>query len=223
MANIVPDGRDDMIKFYANHMSAWETNMVELNLPQTTIDDLKAKLVAAQDQQAVVEQVRQTSKAETENLNALATILRATGSLVMTMIRTQAESTGDPNLYKLAEIPAPQPPKPAGPPETPIDFVADPLSNGTIELFWKGSIAQGQDYRVERSVDGGEWTLRENVRAKKWTDMAVPMNSNVIQYRVFGVRDEKRSQTAATATVNFGNLPPALQAAFRTGPNAQAA
>lgn len=216
---IVPNGRDEMIAFYKVHQPVWETNMLALGLTQPEIDEIKAKLTAALTQQETAAQARQNAQAQTLSLNQLADVLRATGALMMTRIRTYAESTNNPALYALAEIPAPKPPQPAGPPQTPTDFVADPLANGTITLTWKGSIAQGQDFPVERSIDGGPWTLRDTVRGKKWTDMAVPMNSNVIQYRIYGRRSDVWSNPPATATVNFGNLPAEILAAFRAGGN----
>lgn len=57
---------------------------------------------------------------------------------------------------------------------------------------------------------------RGSFGVKTWTDDAVPMNTNVIQYRVFRQRGLAKSTTAPTAVVNFGTLPPALAAAFRS-------
>src|SRR5690606_1211712 len=94
---------------------------------------------------------------------------------------------------------------------------ADPIADGTILLKWKGTLSHGQDFDIERAIDDGPFVFIKNVRAKSYHDMAVPMNTNAIKYRIYGVRATKRSVTSATANVLFGTLPPALQAAFRSG------
>lgn len=224
MSKVVPQQRDLMIQFYEYHSPIWTANAAGVGLLPAQTTELATRLEKAKNSLDAVLAARQQAKALTLQLDADAAALRSYGAGLMSTIRGYAEQQADPaETYVLAEIPAPQPAKPAGPPVAPEAVVADPNATGTITLKIKGSVAQNASFHIERSIDGGPYLLVGPTRLKTWTDEAVPMNSNTIQYRVFGVRDDTRSQTATTATVNFGNLPPALQAAFRSGPVAEAA
>lgn len=223
MTHVIPGGRDAMLTFYQNRIDLWSSNAADIGLAPETVLALKDSLDAALAQLALAQQTRDLAKTETGVLNAMAAATRALGGAAMATIRAYAESTGDEKVFQKANIPPPKPPQPAGPPSPAQNLVADPHPNGTIELKWKGTVAQNASFDIERSVDGGSYVFIRNTRDKAWIDEAVPMNSAFITYRIYGVRDGKRS-VSVSATVQFGTLPAALQAAFRsTGPQAEAA
>jgi hypothetical protein len=59
------------------------------------------------------------------------------GADMIQAIRNHAESKNDPNVYVLAQIPAPATPGVTPPPGTPFDFTVGLLQNGALELKWK--------------------------------------------------------------------------------------
>lgn len=216
MTNVIPGTRDAMLTFYANHVDLWSSVAAQIGVSSAMVIDLKGSLIESQAALQAAQQARETAKVATDTLNFKAAVTRALGGAAMSTIRAFAESAGGVEVYQLANIPAPKPPQPAGPPTPALDFTADPRADGTIQLRWKGTIAQNASFDIERSVDGGAYTLLKNTRSKKYLDTAVPMNSSIISYRIYGVRDDLRS-TSISSNVLFGTLPPALQAAFRTG------
>jgi hypothetical protein len=211
-----------MIEFYKAHSGVWEAAALTVGLQPATITAFKAAVDAAVVSQDKVIQARQDSKAVTDELNANAAVLRAIGGACMSTIRAFAETTGDDNVYTIAKIPMPKPPVPVGPPTSPTDLSADPHANGTITLKWKGTIQGNQWFAIDRKVDAAPWVRLDSVRAKTFTDLAVPMNTNMIQYRVAGQRGTVISNPPAEALVLFGNLPAEIQAAFRA-PKTEAA
>lgn len=223
--SVLPGTRDAMVAWFNDRIDLWTVSAAEIGLDPLAVTAFKSQLESVNGQISQMAIKRNAARAATINTNASAAVLRAAGSGLIATIKAFAETSGDEEVYEKANVPPPAPPKPAPPPVAPEAVTADPNATGTITLKIKGSVAQNGSFRIERSVDGGPYVLVDPTRSKTWTDTAVPMNSNVIAYRVFGVRDEKRSQTATGATVNFGTLPAALQAAFRSdaGPAAQAA
>lgn len=215
--NNVPSSRNEMIQFYKEHAPIWSAAAAVIGLTPAAATEVQAlvdKAVASLDK---ANAARNSSKSSTAILNADAELLRSTGGAAVATIRAFAETSGDPAVYEAADLAPPSPPKPVGPPVAPTNLVADPTPNGTIEITWKGTTAQGQFFIIERSVDGGAWTRLQPVAAKKFTDLLVPRNSNVIQYQVWGARFDTKSATAPIATVNFGTVDPAIAAAFRSG------
>lgn len=219
MSNIVPESRDSMMTYFQTMQPVWELVAAEVGLLPAQTDELKARLDAALATHANALAARAQSKALTAQLDAEAAALRSYGVALMQTIRSYAEQQANPEAtYSKAQIPPPKPPQPAGPPSPAVNFSADPRADGTIELTWRGTVAQNASFDIERSIDGGPYAFIKNTRTKSWIDEAVPMNIALITYRIYGVRDGARSKVEST-TVQFGTLPPALQAAFRTEGN----
>ncbi len=221
----IPNTRNEIVEFYKQHAEIWSTLTTEIGISVELAAAVKAATDAAVLAQQTAVAQRNTAKMSTTDFYDKADALRAIGGAAVATIRAYAEATDDKEVYIKAEVSPPAPPTPPGPPVAPKSVTADPNATGTITLKIKGSVAKNASFHIERSVDNGPWVLVNPTRSKTWTDEAVPMNTNTITYRVFGVRDNKRSDNATSATVNFGNLPAALQAAFRSdaGPKREAA
>lgn len=223
--SVLPGTRDAMLAWFNERIELWVAEAAAIGLDPLAVNAFKTQLESVNTQASQMFIARNAARAATISTNSSAAVLRAAGSGLIATIKAYAETTGDDSVYEKSNVPPPAPPTPAPAPTAPEMVTADPNAVGTITLKIKGSIAQNGSFHIERSVDGGPWVLVNPTRLKTWTDEAVPMNVATIAYRVFGVRDDKRSQTATSASVNFGTLPPALQAAFRSaaGPTAQAA
>lgn len=212
--SVIPDARDDMLTFYANHIEAWIAKAALLGLDPAKLADMSQALVAAKAQQQSARQLRSAARVATDQLNAQAAGVRAMGGAVVALIRANAESSGNLEIYEAASLPMPRPATPAGPAEPAASVTAEPNADGTITLRWRGTVSRNQSFEVERSVDGGPRVLLKSTRLKRYLDAAVPMNVTGIIYWVYAVRNEERSGPVST-TVQFGTLPARVQAAFR--------
>lgn len=223
MPPIVPTTQDGLLDWYSQHAPVWTVAAASIGLlpAQTTaLSDLVTAAKTARDNRL---NAAQAAKTATVAYNAALSNLGTFGAAMMATIRAYAEATDDEGVYQKADIPPPAKPTPAGPPVTPTEFTADPNADGTITLKWKGSVAQNGGFDLERSIDGGAYTAIKSTRSKTYLDKAIPMNSAMIVYRIYGTRDDVRNENPATTQVLFGTLPPELQAAFRSGPAAEAA
>lgn len=215
--SVIPTTQEGVLEYFADHAPVWEAQALAIGITAsqaTALNNAVESFKAARTARSVL---KQQAKAATTTVDQTYNELRTIGAGLLAIIRAYAETTNNPAVYAIAEVAPPKPPTPAPPPENPTMFTADPAANGTIDLKWKGSAAQNGSFDIERSIDGGPYVLLTNKRTKKWTDVAVPMNTNMIVYRIFGVRDDVRSSPGTTAQVLFGTLPAAIQAAFRTG------
>lgn len=223
MSEIVPQTQEGLLNWYATRQPVWAANAAGLGLSVEQCTALATLVETAQDELAARELAREQAIAKTEDVHNALGALGGFGAALMATIRAFAEAKDDPSIYTTALIPAPKPDTPAGPATSPTEFSADPNPDGTITLKWKGTVAQNQSFDIERSVDGGAWIFIKNTRKKSWKDVAVPTNISGITYRIYGTRDDVRSDKPTITQVLFGTLPPELQAAFRSGPESMAA
>ena len=126
---------------------------------------------------------------------------------MVSTIQSFALSTGDPNVYNLAEIPAPQPSSAAPPPGTPESLRVELLQNGALKLGWKCNNpdgTQGTIYEVKRQTAGqaeAAWIGSTGVR--EFVDDTLSMDASPVQYEITAVRSTKRGNPA-NFTVKFG-------------------
>jgi hypothetical protein len=224
MASVIPTTQEGLLAFYLERQGTWEAKALELGLLPASVTALKSATEALQAARMTRAELKNQAKAATVSVEEKYAELRSVGAGLVATIRAFAETTNNTQVLVTAQLPPQKPPQPAPPPENPTKFTADPKADGTITLKWTGSVAQNGSFDIERSIDGGAFVLLTNKRTKTWTDVAVPMNTNVIVYRIYGVRDDTRSSPGTTAQVLFGNLPAELRAAFRApGTDSQAA
>lgn len=215
--SVIPKTRDAMIEWYTQRQPIWEAQLEQIGVTAPQCTELKNRLGQAVDLVAAAKAKRESAKTATEAAALAVDSLRSYGAGLVSTIRAFAEATDDDQVLIKAEVPLPKPPTPVGPPTSPTDLSADPHANGTITLKWKGTIQGNQWFAIDRKTTAGNWVRLDSVRAKKFTDLAVPMNTNIILYRVYGQRGTQISNPPAEATVNFGNVPAEIAAAFRTG------
>lgn len=219
----IPNGRNALLDFYEAHAGKWAASAEVIGLtPELAAAVVSRAAEAAEAREALIA-LRNQTKMATVAFNDKIEALRSTGGAAVATIRAFAEATNNNEVYIAAEVSPAADPSPPPPPEAPSRLIATPSATGTITLTIKGSVARNGSFDIERSIDGGPYTFVRNMRAKVWTDEAVPMNAGAITYRVFGVRQDRRSVEAATARVQFGTLPAMVQAAFRSEAPARAA
>jgi len=110
-------------------------------------------------------------------------------------IKNFAQSTDDPNVYVLAQIPPPSPPGAVPAPGTPFDFRVELLGNGAVKLNWKSNNpagASGTFYEIKRSDDGGPMTFVGNAGERNFTDDTVPATTASAVYELTAVRSTLR-------------------------------
>jgi hypothetical protein len=206
---VVPNTRLQKVQFYENHITPFTSNATAIGLTSAECTDLQTKTEAARtaynDQQAAL----QAAKNATATFYNMVDVMNTAGSALIKKIRAQAETTGDPNVYTLAEIPAPPTPTPVGPLGQATDFkVALDTATGTLNTSWKCSNPRGASgvvYQVWRRLGSdGEFDYLGGVGEKKYTDDTVPAGTAQVQYQIQAVRSTSVGPFALFI-VNFGS------------------
>lgn len=204
---IVPPGRIEKVQFYEAHLPPWTGNSTAIGLTaaqMTAFTDLVKDARTAFD---VHQTALDASKAATEAFyNAVATMQTEGAGLIRT-IKNKAESTNDPNVYVLAQIPSPATPTPVGPPGTPTDFRIELLQYGGLKLTFKCSNPSGSVgtiYEVKRRNGAtGEFVYIGATGVKNFTDATLPSGLSSATYQITAIRSTA-SGNPAQFTINFG-------------------
>ena len=151
----------------------------------------------------------------TEAFNAA----RRSASLTTKVIRTFAETTNNPGVYALAQIPAPAVPGEAPPPAKPVELsVALNNASGSLTLTWKASNpagTQGTSYIIRRKLPGqAAFAFLGVTGTKKFVDNSFTAGPDSVQYTVQGQRADSAGPESDIFTINFGKTPSGETTAF---------
>ena len=156
---------------------------------------------------------RAASKAATEALSQAARTMRTRIADNVQKIRIFAESTNNPTVFSLAQIPVPASPSPLPPPEQPREIEAILNATGTLTLRFRANVGRGgSSFLVSRklasetafSFIGTADVTRSAI--KSFTDTTLPPGSNNVQYIITGQRGSVRGASSPVFTVVIGGV-----------------
>ena len=208
--SIVPQPKLERLAFYEEHVQPWTSSATSIGLNSTLMTAFTPKVTAARAALTAQLAAKAAAKAATEAFdNAMRTLHDSSGggAELVRLIKNFAESKNDPNVYVLAQIPAPTPPSAVPPPGTPDTFRAEILPVGSVVLSWKcqnppGSV--GTVYEIQRQLPGQNgFAVLAVVGERSFTDETIPAGSSPVNYRVTAARSTTRG-TTAEFTVRFG-------------------
>src|SRR5688572_17274791 len=206
----VPNGRLGKLEFYEGHLPTWSSNAVPIGLTLPLVAALGTATANARAAYIAHTTALEASKAATLNFYDKVRIMHnnpGMGADMIQTIRTYAQTTNNPGVYVLAQIPPPAAPGPTPPPGKPSDFSVGLLENGSLELKWKcnnPSGTQGTIYEVlRREAGSADFAFVGASGAKSFVDTTLPSGSAPVTYEVTAVRSTARGNPAQF-TVNFG-------------------
>lgn len=205
----VPVSRLGKIEFYESHLPPWAANAVAIGVDAgavAALATLTSEARTAYDAHVAAQAAARAATADFyDKVSAMHSGVGAGSDMIRT-IRAFAQTSGDANVYVLAQIPPPATPGTVPPPGTPFDFKVELFQNGSIELKWKTKNPAGSTgtiYEILRQIDGGAFVFVGNPGDKVFTDSAVPAGSASVTYQVTATRSTSRGNPAQF-TVNFG-------------------
>jgi multidrug efflux pump subunit AcrA (membrane-fusion protein) len=185
----VPKQRLDRVEFYESHLSPWNANAAAIGLLPADLSDLQTKTAAARAAYNAQQAALQAAKAATEAYYNSVTSMGVAGDLAMFKIKNKAISTANPNVYALAQIPAPASRRPSGNPTTPSDFEVSIDNTGALQIQWKNSEGRHCIYNIYRKLASqASFEFLLGVGKKTFTDNTVPAGSGQVQYQIQAVR-----------------------------------
>lgn len=207
---LLPSSRVGKLEFYEAHINTWQTNAVAIGLTPASVTALGALADDARKAFEDMETARNAAKAATQIFYEKISALHAgpgAGQDMIDAIRLKAQTTSNPGVYALAQIPPPATPSTTPPPGTPFDFTVGLKQDGSLELKWKctnPSGTQGTIYEVMRRFTlDGPFTFIGASGTRSFIDQTIPNGAAPATYRVTAVRSTQRG-SAAQFTVNFG-------------------
>lgn len=203
---VVPATRIGKIEFYESHLSAWAANAEAIGLTSAQVLALQTLVMTARGSWLDAETAREASKASTLNFHTNTDNMATIGSALLSNIRAFAETSGDANVYALAQIPAPSTPAPVGPPGQPYELGIGLSQTGAVSLTWKcdnPSGASGTVYEIQRRIGSESFQFLEIAGERSFEDGGIPAGSTGIVYQITAVRGKTRGP-AAQFLVNFG-------------------
>ena len=201
---ILPESRAQIVAFFEAHLPIWALDPASIGLTALQVSDLTTQTAvarAALDAQAAAINVK---LAATSDMHTEVDILKGTGAELIKVIGTFAQLTNDPGVYTAAQIPAPSPPTPAGPPPQPTELAASVLLPFGIGLSWKGSSSQGAYFAIYRQLPGEvDFSLIATTKGKSFDDLTLPASVTSASYYIAGIR-ESFQVNSVSLLVQFG-------------------
>jgi len=206
--SVLPNTRLGRIEWFEQRLAAWAADPEAVGLTVDQIMALTPLVTAARTSYQAAQVARAESRGATLSFHTAEEALVATGRDLIATIKAFAETSDDPNVYVLANVPPPAPLSPAGPPNPPTDVRGAINSDGAVELKWSGSLAFRTFYDILRRLEGEPaWTLIDSVGAKSFLDSSVPVGATSVQYRVRAKRGEFTSAANEPITIRLGVEP----------------
>lgn len=204
---VVPQNREAKLAFYEAHIAPFTANAGDIGLTVGEVANLTALAEAGRAALLAANEARTASKAATQAYYTAISALGKTGAGLIDTIRTYAETTNNPNVYLLSQLPPPAVDSAIPPPGMPREFVVTLAQNGWVQLNWKCTNpegAQGTAYEIQRKIGSGSFSIIGIAGGnKEYVDSTLPAGSSGVVYQVTGVRSGLRGPVSQI-NVNFG-------------------
>lgn len=188
--SVVPVKRTEKVEWYRARIAQWTSEAANIGTDAAACTDMSAKITAAEDAQAAKILAEAAAKTATEAFYNACNAMGVAGQAIIKNVRSMAESTGNPDVYTLAMVPAPATPQPAGPPGTPREITAE-INSGVLILKWKctNPVSGGVVYQVyRRNTPTSEFESLGIAGVKKFVDDTIPAGAYQVTYKIRGVR-----------------------------------
>lgn len=210
--NVIPSSREDAILFCEQHLSAWSANAAALGLLPATVTQLTSLTTQARAKFNASQAARQVSKTATADFYTGTDTMRALASDMVRVIKAKAELDNNPNIYSLAQIPAPDAPSVQPPPGKPnnVDITLNP--GGSVTLKWdsaNSTASTGVFFQVARRINTSSGPQQGfagvgGTMTKQFTDETIPVGTQSVSYIIQGFRGDKPGTPSDQIVVQFG-------------------
>lgn len=203
----LPRTRLDRLQYFEAHYDQWLTNAAAIGITAGAATAVKNATTACRAGFDAMMVARDAARAATQNFYNLNNTMTGLGRGVISTIKAFAESTGDPNVYVLANINPPAPPTPVPAPATPTEFTGSVSPDGVVTLRWRAEASgpsNGVFFLLERKRGGaGAYAVLGATMERTYEDPEADVVNGPVQYRVRAVRGALSSAWAMPIVFNF--------------------
>jgi hypothetical protein len=205
MASVIPDKDLEMIQFFETHWPIWTTAPTTIGLTAGQVTNLKNATESSRAKYSSQQTAKTAAKASTNALHSANSSLRDLGSALIAAIKAYAETTNNPGVYDIAQIPMPDPASPAPLPKQPDSITITLEPGGALTLKWKSNNSAGAYFTIARMIgDSGTFVTIGNAQKKTFTDGTLPLGSSSATYIITGVRGSRIGDSSEPVQVQFG-------------------
>lgn len=182
---IVPTSRYDAIDWLGAHLAIWGADPTAIGLTPEILANLTALHSDAQAAELEAIEANNTKLAASASFRTKADTMRDATVAAVQTVKAFAQTSNDPTVYQLAQIPEPVGPSPADPPEVPSQLAARFINGGRLDLSWKGKGPQGTFYNVLRRLsDADPYVSIGTTTGKSFLDETLPGGTSRVEYQV---------------------------------------
>ncbi len=203
-----PRKRLERVQYFETHLAPFTTNMTAIGLATADITGLTTKTELARELYTAQQAALTAAKSATQAFYDAVTDMGNFGDDCINKIRGKAKTTGNPEVYTLAQIDPPAPRTPVTTLGTPSNFKANLQPDGSLKLTWKcvNPRATGTVYNLSRRVDDDtSFTPIGGTGKKEFVDATVPLGTTQVVYRIRATRSTAVG-TVAEFIVSIGNV-----------------
>lgn len=204
----IPASRPEQIDFFEQHAAVWANDPAAIGLASAVVSELNGLTQQARASFVSVQALRQAALAGTTSYHTATDAMRAAGAAAIDSIRAYAKTTGDDEVYALAQIPPPQQRDPAPPPAAPAEITLSVQPNGSIVVKWKITQpvkgAEIQTVIQRRLNNTGPWENLGVTGLKTFTDSTVPAGAELVTYMLHATRGGEAGPFSQQTSINLG-------------------
>jgi hypothetical protein len=204
-----PRDRAEFLRWAEAHVDVFTSQAAAIGLTAAQATAFKNQVGALRGRTTAQQAAKDAAKSATEAARDADSATRELTSDLVRSIRAFATNNNNPNVYVLAQIPAPNPGAPVPPPGQPTDFKVELNSDGSITLKWKAKHPEGSDrvvYFVQRKlINETAFRLIGGSGEKSYQDDTLPVGIDGATYIITAQRGNVQGQPSRQLTVTFGS------------------
>lgn len=219
--SVIPSKDLDAVQFFETHDPLWTAApaaAIGLTVTQVTAQTSLTK--TARDAYTAQQAAKVAAKNATLMFHNAVTAMRSGGSDLVATIKAFAQTTNNPNVYTLAQIPPPAAPVPAPPPGQPMNITVSLESSGAITLAWKAVNSApnaGTFFSVQRKLSTeAAFSLVGNTGGRTFTDDTLEQGTPGATYIIQGHRGTMDGVASEQVSVQFGVSGPGISVSNAT-------
>ncbi len=207
---MIPTKRQERLDWIQTHLPVWTANATDIGLTEEQITTLSGLHTAADSAWTNAKTSRIEAKNDTLTSNSAWSTMNAFFGALVKAIRSHAQATGSQEVYALAGIDPPAPPKPKPAPGMPTDVTSTIDNTGRIILKWKSTNAapsSGAAFSIRRKLSTqASYTVIATVQGKTFTDDSVPEGIASASYILQGMRGNIAGEPSEPIIVYFHSI-----------------
>jgi len=204
-----PRDRKEFLVWAEAHWPVWLASPTKIGLTVEQVTAFKNQVGVLRTKTTAQQAAKDAAKAATEAAGDADSDTRELTSDLVRSIRAFATNSNDPEVYQIAQIPAPSSGAPVPPPGQPTDFKVELNSDGSITLKWKAKHPEGSDrvvYFVQRKlINETSFRLIGGSGEKSYQDDTLPVGIDGATYIITAQRGNVQGQPSRQLTVTFGS------------------